>query len=271
MSSAPTGASTSQFNKPAAQRVRKINSWSSTSSRFAFSTRRTSARIPSKRAVSRSHPSGGSIPARATMRITARSEPPPGQGADHRPGEGCRQRLERGLRAYRALPPPVEHPDSAPARARPPRRTAISASQSGTADRGDVGPGQILCKLSEKAILAAFSEQVQRSAHETCTRPQAGLAALIEPGRFHRNYSIRCLDKRATATLRSGAVIRRRPRRSPRRPECPPEDDGSDDGRLIALIRDPGGVVLLLPPAWRTGAQSPLIAGDADTGVGAVQ
>src|SRR4051812_4080369 len=74
--SVPTGARASQFNIPAAKRVRRISSWSLTSGTFAFSTRRTSARISSNLASSRSHPCGGSSPARATMRITASSRPP---------------------------------------------------------------------------------------------------------------------------------------------------------------------------------------------------
>jgi hypothetical protein len=61
-SSAPTGARTSQFNNPATQRVRKINSWSLTPGRFAFSTGRASARIRSNLRLSRSHPCGGSAP-----------------------------------------------------------------------------------------------------------------------------------------------------------------------------------------------------------------
>jgi hypothetical protein len=73
-SSPLTGASASQFNIPATQRVRRINSRSLTLRSCAFSTRRASARIRSNLASNRSHPCGGLIPARATKSVQASAD-----------------------------------------------------------------------------------------------------------------------------------------------------------------------------------------------------
>ena len=94
-SSAPTGASASQFNIPATQRVRKINSRSLTPGTFAFSTDRTSARIRSNLASNRCHPSWRVDPGPRDDPHHVKVATPGRQRAHHRPGEGRRQFLER--------------------------------------------------------------------------------------------------------------------------------------------------------------------------------
>jgi len=74
--SEPIGARTIQLSSPATQRMRKTNSRSVVPGSLPRSACITSARICSKVAASRVHPSGGSMAARATIRITARSGPP---------------------------------------------------------------------------------------------------------------------------------------------------------------------------------------------------
>ncbi len=61
------------------------------------------------------------------------------------------------------------------------------------AHRRDIGLSSIRQLSETHAILAAFSEQVQRSVHQSRPRPQTGLATLVHPRRFHATYSSRRL------------------------------------------------------------------------------
>src|SRR6478672_10267643 len=82
------------------------------------------------------------------------------------------------------------------------------------AHRRDVGVSSIRERAESHAILAALSEQIQRSVQEPRLRPQAGLATLVCFHRRHRKDSIRCLKYLQASVTRT---LDRWPRRNPAR------------------------------------------------------
>ena len=121
------------------------------------------------------------------MRMTSRSRPPHGERAHHRPREGQREIVERGLRAERAHrlllggQVTVERILDRSVAERLQRAEVV-------AHRRDIGLGGTRQLAESDAILAAFREQVQRSVQEARPCAQTGLATLVRSRRFHIDY-----------------------------------------------------------------------------------
>jgi hypothetical protein len=109
----------------------------------------------------------------------------PGQGANDRATEGCRDLLDRGPGRERAhlrllgvevtLQRVLD------------RRIAERLQRPEVvADRRDIGPGGLRELAQHHAALPALGEQVQRGIQKPRTGPHAGLATLIGSRRFHR-------------------------------------------------------------------------------------